>query len=187
MAVNINYYRRSKSFRKFLDERESLLIQFKQGDINKREFIESNLDMIARMGLKPFQKIDSLEKGIYTYQYYNMMAKHTYLKARDELKKGKHMTLYQNLVREAEEFYRKKDNTTFQLLRFLEYQNMEAYPIKVKSEALKGKLFEIVIREPEFFVFHSTSRFLKSRLIEEGIYDEKKKSSVVPDYVNQRY
>jgi len=61
-------YRRSRIFRDFLEERDSLHLQFKQGDLTKREFIELNLAMNERIGLKPFEKIDSQEKEIFTYQ-----------------------------------------------------------------------------------------------------------------------
>ena len=180
-------YRRSRVFRDFLEERDSLHLQFRQGDLTKREFIELNLAMNERIGLKPFEKIDSLEKGIYTYQYYNMMAKHTYLRARDEFKNGKHPEIYRQLVREADHYYYEKDRTTQKLLRYLDYENMEAYPIRVKSEELKDKLIEIVIHEPEFIVLHSTSKSLRELLEEKHVFDPHRKRSVLNEYVNQRY
>ncbi len=180
-------YQRSRSFRKFLEQRDDLLIQFKQGDLNKREFIEANLATIDRMGLKPFTKIDSFEKGVYTYQYYNMMAKYTYLNAKDVYKKGKHMKQYEQMIKEVDAFYRLKDDTTYKLLRFLEFENTEAYYIKVKSPFLKDKLFEIVITKPEQVILHSKNPWLRSKLEEYHVFLPGTKFSLADAYVNQKY
>ena len=70
-------------FNKFLQHRQSLLFQYKMGDLTKNEFIERNFDTISRLGIKPFWRIDNTKKAIYNYQYYNVLAKYYYRQAMD--------------------------------------------------------------------------------------------------------
>ena len=49
----------------FFENRDALNYQYTKGDISKKEYIEEHYYYIMQMKLKPFQKIDSFEKGIY--------------------------------------------------------------------------------------------------------------------------
>lgn len=49
-------------FNKFLQHRQSLLFQYKMGDLTKNEFIERNFDTISRLGIKPFWRIDNTKR-----------------------------------------------------------------------------------------------------------------------------
>ena len=69
----------------------------------------------------------------------------------------------------------------------LEYQGVEAYFVKVKSKALKGRLYEIVIHDYQNMILHSTSESLLNKLREEGVFSEGSRVSLIDGYVNQRY
>ncbi|WP_333473065.1 DUF6648 family protein [Crassaminicella thermophila] len=159
-----------------------------QGDITKKEFIEEHYNFIQRLNLKPFKyRIDSFEKGIYNYQYYNMLAKYSYMKSKDQKLQQKHPQLVKKLQGDANYYYRQKDKTTLKLLEYLDFYNVEAYFVKVKSKLLKDKLFEIVLLDYDNVILHSISHWLLERLKEEGVFIEGKRKSIIDKYINERY
>ena len=53
----------------------------------------------------------------------------------------------------------------------MEYKGVEAYFIKVRSKELKGKLFEIVLKDYNI-ILHSTNELILKRLREEEVFSE---------------
>ncbi len=183
-----NYRVPNSVFDDFFANRDSLIIQFKNGDITKREFIEEHYYFIQRLKLKPFKNgIDSFEKGIYNYQYYNMVAKYCYMKSKDKKLVTKHPNVARKYGYKANYYYQLKDKSTLKLLEHLNFDNMEAYYIKVKSRALKDKLYEIVLNDYESVILHSKSEYMRERLKEEGIFKEGVRKSLIDSYINQKY
>ena len=178
---------RKTTFDKFFEERDALIYLFSKGDISKKEFIEQHYSFIMRLNLKPFKLIDSFEKGIYNYQYFNAVAKYNKLRARDKKLAEKHPELIKELLENVKAAYKSKDDSVISLLRFLEYENSEAYYIKAKSEYLDNKLFEIILHDYEGVVFHSISRRLLEELKREGVFKEIRKKSKIDEYVNKKY
>ena len=175
-------------FDKFFNNRESLIRQFKKGDITKKEFLEEHYNFIQRLNLKPFKYgIDSFEKGIYNYQYYNMLAKYSSMKSKSPKLQAKHPQLALRLQKDSQYYYSQKDNSTVKLLEYLEFNNVEAYFVKVKSTFLKDKLFEIVLHDYDNVVFHSISSWLLQRLRDEGVFLEVRKKSIIDKYINEKY
>lgn len=174
-------------FDEFFKHRESLIRQFKKGDISKREFLEEHYSFIQQLNLKPFQRIDSFQKGLYNYQYFNMLAKYCYMKSKDSRLQQKHPRIAEKLCEDSNYYYYQKDRSTIKLLEFLNFENVEAYFIKVKSPGLKDKLFEIVLNDYENVIFHSKRTWLLERLKEEGVFLEGKKRSVIDNYINEKY
>lgn len=173
---------------KFFKNRESLIKQFKKGDITKKEFLEEHYKFIQRLNLKPFNNgIDSFEKGIYNYQYYNMLAKYSCMKSKGAKLQAKHPQLALRLQKDSQYYYSQKDNATVKLLEYLKFNNVEAYFIKVQSAFLKDKLFEIVLHDYDNVIFHSISSWLLQRLRDEGIFLEVRKKSVIDKYINEKY
>ncbi|MCR2045059.1 hypothetical protein NSA23_13200 [Anaerosalibacter massiliensis] len=181
------YCRRRGLFDNFFDHRNSLIIQYKNGDISKREFLEGNFDFVEQMNVKPFSQIDSYEKGMYNYQYYNVLAKYYTMLAKDMKREGQSDKYYTYYLNEGNYYYREKDRATLQLLRFLDFKNIEAYFIKVESKFLKDKLYEIVLKDYEYAIFHSKSKWLLEILRKEGIFIEGKKVSLIDEYINETY
>ncbi|EOD01603.1 hypothetical protein L21TH_0342 [Caldisalinibacter kiritimatiensis] len=181
------YTKNENIFDSFFMNRDFLIMQFKNGDINKREFLQLNFDYIQKMKLKPFDRIDSFEKGIYNYQYYNMLAKYYYMMAMDIKKQRKHLSYYRLYLDECKYYYNEKDKSTFRLLKHLNYENVEAYYIKVKSKKLMNKLYEIVLKDYEYAIFHSKSVWLLNVLKKEGLFKEGIRTSLIDDYINEKY
>lgn len=184
----MSYRPQESVFDKFFNNRAALIYQFRKGDITKREFIEEHYAFIQRLNLKPFKyRIDSFEKGLYNYQYYNMMAKYSYMKSKDAKLQKKHPKIAMQLQQDAQYYYKQKDKTIIKLLEHLDFVNVEAYYIKVKSPVLKDKLFEIVLKDYDDVIFHSISQWVVERLREEGVFDEQKKKSMIDKYINEKY
>ncbi len=183
----MEYIKRESIFDKFFNHRDSLIMQYKNGDITKREYISLNVDFIHQMNIKPFTKIDSFEKGMYNYQYYNMLAKYYYMEAQNMNKYEEHRKYVKSFLDEGYFYYKQKDKSTLKLLKYLKFKDMEAYYIKVKSESLQGKLYEINLKNYEKAILHSKSFRLRDILKEEGIFIEGLKKSLIDDYVNVKY
>lgn len=184
----MNYFKPNKSiFDDFFEHRDMLIIQHMNGDINKKEYLELNYKYMLEKSIKPFQRIDSFEKGMYNYQYFNMMAKYHRMLAQEIKDKGKHISFYSKYLEEADYYYNEKDKTSFRLLRFLHFENVEGYFIKMESSILEGKLYEIVLKDYEFAVLHSKSLWLLDVLKKENVFLEGRKKSIIDYYVNQRY
>jgi len=184
----MNYFKPNKTiFDDFFEHRDMLIIQHMNGDINKKEFLELNYKYMLEKNIKPFQRIDSFEKGMNNYQYYNMMAKYHRMIAQDIKDRGKHISFYIKYLEEADYYYNEKDKTTFRLLRFLHYENVEAYFIKMESANLEGRLYEIVLNDYEYAVLHSKCLWLLDVLKKENVFSDKKKKSVIDYYVNSKY
>ncbi len=185
------YSKRKGLFETFFDNRDSLIIQYTNGDINKREFLECNFDFVQNMNVKPFTKIDSYEKGMYNYQYYNVLAKYYTMLAKD-IKRSRERDryfkkYYSYYLNKGKFYYNEKDKSTFQLLRHLKFKDVEAYFIKVESKYLDDKLYEIVLKAYRDAIFHSKSLWLLDILREEGVFIEGKKTSLIEGYINERY
>ena len=184
----MNYFKQNKTiFDEFFEHRDMLIIQHMNGDITKKEYLELNYKYMLEKNIKPFQRIDSFEKGMYNYQYYNMLAKYHMMIAKEIKDKGIHISFYSKYLTEADYYYNEKDKTTFRLLRFLNYENVEAYFIKMESTNLEGKLYEIVLNDFEYAVLHSKCLWLLDVLKKEKVFNEKRKKSVIDYYVNSKY
>ncbi|MDP3386574.1 MAG: hypothetical protein Q8S24_05025 [Eubacteriales bacterium] len=181
------YIRKDNLFDKFFSNRDSLILQLMNGDITKKEYIENNYKYIVSSGFKPFERIDSVEKGMFNYQYYNMMAKYYSMLAKSEWDKSKHFIYYKGYLDESNYYYNEKDKTTFRLLRFLEYKNVEAYFIKMESVKLKDVLYEILLKDFNYAVLHSKSLWVLNALKKENVFEDKIKKSVIDYYVNDIY
>ncbi|MCL1982690.1 MAG: hypothetical protein FWG53_06375, partial [Clostridiales bacterium] len=125
--------------------------------------------------------------GIYNYQYYNAIAKYNRLRAKDKKLVEKHPELVKGILEDVKTAYRNKDDSVIKLLRFLKYENMEAYFIKSKSEYLDNKLFEITLHDYEGVIFHSISTRLQNELKREGVFSDVRKKSKIDEYVNKKY
>ncbi len=180
-------FNRKSIFDRFFEHRDSLIIQYRNGDISKREFVKLNFDFVQQMRVKPFTKIDSYEKGMYNYQYFNMLAKYYYMLAMEIKRDGKHYKYFKDYLNKAHYYYNEKDKSTLRLLRFLEFKNVEAYFIKAQSKNLMDKLYEIVLKDYEYAIFHSKSKWLVKILKEEGIFSEGMKKSLIDEYINEKY
>ncbi len=146
-----------------------------------------NYEAIKNSPIKPFIKIDSFEKGLYNYQYYNSQAKYFRTLAK-ELRYSKNYKRDKNkYLNKCDHFYHLKDISTMKLIKFLSFKGVEAYFVETKSNSLKGKLYEIVLTDYEEAIFHSKSEWLLEELRDAGVFLEGKHRSVIADYINEFY
>ncbi|WP_026478736.1 DUF6648 family protein [Alkaliphilus transvaalensis] len=183
----MRYVPRENIFQKFFKARESLIEQFQKGDLSKKEYIEEGFYDIQRLEIKPFKIVDSFEKAIFNYQYYNTMAKYYYLQSNQIKKYGKHMEKYKEYLQKVDDFYYKKDRSTMKAIELLDFYGVEAYYIQVSSTYLKKKLFEIIFLDHKDVILHSTSQWLLERLQREGLFKEGVRKSLIANYVNEKY
>ncbi|SDK08813.1 DUF6648 family protein [Natronincola ferrireducens] len=183
----MRYVQGENIFEKFFNQRQSLIQQFKKGDITKKEYIEESYGYIKQMNIKPFKRVDNFNKAVYNYQYYNMMAKYCYLKAKEIKRYEKHPELHKEYEDKVNYYYHKKDQTTLQTIELLDYYDVEAYYIKVTSSYLKENLFEIIFKNHDQVIFHSRSQWLLNKLKEEGVFKEGIRRSLIENYINQKY
>lgn len=171
----------------FFRNRDSLIIKHMNGDIDKKDFLKLNYEYITSNKIKPFVTIDSFQKGMYNYQYYNIMAKYNKTIEQECRFNNKSQNFYSKYTNDVKYYYDEKDKTTFRLLRFIKFKNVESYFIDMESSALEGKLYEIVLKDYEFAVLHSQSEWILNTLKREGVFKEVKIKSVIDYYVNQKY
>ena len=172
----------ANAIQKYFRYRKRLIDQYLKGDMTKSEYLDLNLEAVLSLRREPFKKIDTVEKGLFNYQYFNAMAKgaraESFLYAERELKKESSEA--------ADYYYYKKDQSTLAVLRLINYKGVTAYFIAVRSKYLRGRLFEIVIDDYEM-ILHSASDVILNCLREENVFAEGIRTSIIDYYVNQRY
>lgn len=170
------------ALQKYFNYRQALIDQYIKGDMTKREYLDRNLDAVLALNIKPFKNVDTVDKALFNYQYYNAMAKEakidTYSYSDREMEK-----IY---YEKSNYYYNKKDRATLRVLELMDYRNVKAYFIKVRSKYLKNKLFEIIL-EDNNMILHSANEFILKRLKEEMVFSDGVKKSVIDNYINQKY
>lgn len=171
----------------FFYNRDDLIERLMNDEIDKNDFLKMNYDFLKSCNAKPFLIIDTFEKGMHNYQYYNVMAKFYCKKLSESRGQNKKQSYYKKYQDDIKSYYDEKDKITFRLLRYIKFENVEAYYINTDSKQLEGELFEIVIKNEKYAVLHSKAEWIKNSLIREGVFDNNIKKSVIDHYVNQKY
>lgn len=179
--------KRKGLFEDFFEHRSFLIMQYSQGDLSKKEFIKKNFDYLILRNMVPYVKVDSYEKGMYNYQYYNIMAKYYKGLAREVFKTKKHTRYYNYYMNLANKFYEEKDRSILSILKVEEFKNMDAYYIKCQSKALQNLLYEIVLTKHKEAIFHSKAKWLLNILEDENIFEDTTKKSIIDNYINEKY
>ena len=167
---------------KYLRYRQALIDQYIRGDMTKREYLNKNLDAVLGLNIKPFRFIDTVEKGLFNYQYYNAMAKDAKSLSMEINDKDAEF----RLRGESNSYYHDKDRATMAILKLIDYENISAYFIKVRSKYLKGKIFEIVLYDYNA-IMHSKNLLLLENIKKAGAFKEGMHTSLIDGYINQRY
>lgn len=170
------------ALQKYFNYRQALIDQYIKGDMTKREYLERNLDAVLSLNIKPFKNVDTVDKALFNYQYYNAMAKDAKINTTGYTDRE-----YEKILQERSAYYySQKDRATMRVLQLLDFVNVRAYFIKVKSKYLRNKLFEIILEDTNT-VLHSSNEAILNRLKEERVFSEGLKRSVIDSYINQRY
>lgn len=171
------------AIQKYFKYRQSLIDQYLKGDMTKREYLKMNYDAVMNNDIGPFKNIDTVDKGLYNYQYYNALAKQMRSVSKAY---GDDYEVKRDYIEKSNHYYYKKDRATMAVLRLLDYKGVEGYFVNIRSRALKGRLFEIVIYDSNM-ILHSTNELILKKLREEGVFKEEKRRSLIDGYINQKY
>lgn len=174
-------------FEDFFKHRSLLIMKYSSGDLTKREFLQKNFDYFILKNAKPYIKIDSYEKGMYNYQYYNVMAKYYRALAKEVKGTKKHSRYYNYYLNLANNYYEEKDESMLAILKFQQFKNMQAYFIECESKALRNLLYEIVLKDKNEAIFHSKSQGILNILKENRVFEDVMKTSLIDTYINERY
>lgn len=171
----------------FLKFRNELIDRLENGEISKQAFIEFSYEYINDMKIKPFplRGGDAIAAAICNYQYYNIKAKKALMDS--ALFQGVDNKRSKKCFENAMDYYEKKERVIMDLLEIIDYKNVEAYDLQVKSESLSGSLYEIVLTDYNRAVFHLLDKRIKNRLINRGLFSTTSRSSVISDYVDRVY
>lgn len=162
--------------------RQSLIDQYTKGDLTKKEYLNRNLEAVLALKDEPFKRVDSVEKGLFNYQFFNALAKDASMEAKRYASK-EFCYIYNEQINY---YYDRKDGATMKILELLNFSGVKSYFIKVKSRDLKNKLFEIVLEESGM-ILHSTSEAVLNRLRSENCFSEEVKKSLIDSYINHKY
>lgn len=171
------------ALQKYFSYRQSLINQYVKGDMTKEEYLDSNLEAVLSLRDKPFKYVDNVEKGLFNYQYYNAMAKACKMEQRSCTDREKNLLYYDKI----NYYYESKDRATMKILRLIDYKNIETYFIKVRSKYLRGRLFEIILKDYEGIILHSQNEGILNKLRETGVFKESSKKSLIDYYINSKY
>ncbi len=179
--------RYNNSFDAFIENRSILISKLESGQLTKKEFLDRNYDLMKKMNIKPFLRIDNYEMGLFNYQYYNVLAKYFMSLAKEYKNIKKKQRQYRDYLNKGNNYYHEKDKAVLKLLDFLDYKNVEAYYINLNSKSLNDKLYEIVLLDYKEAIFHSKSIWLLDALKDKGVFLEDKKPSLIDQYINETY
>ena len=183
----MEYKRKKGVFEDFFEHRSFLIMQYTNGNLTKREFLQKNFDYFALRNARPYIKVDSYEKGMYNYQYYNVMAKYYRALSKDVRNTKKHSKYYNYYLNLTNKYYHLKDKSVLSILKIQDFRNTKAYFIKCQSKTLRNELYEIVLEDKKEAIFHSKAQWLLKVLQEENIFDEGMKTSIIDHYINEKY
>ncbi|RVU55186.1 DUF6648 family protein [Anaerosphaera multitolerans] len=183
----MNYVSKANFFEDFFKRRSYLIEKYSKGDITKGEFLKYNFDYFNSVNARPFLRIDSFEKGIYNYQYFNGLAKYYKMLAKEVKNTKKRSRYYNYYLNLGNKYYQKKDESVLTILELQNFTNIQSYYIKCDSNFLKNSLYEIVLIDKREAIFHSKADWLLNVLKEKKIFDDEIKTSLIEEYINEKY
>lgn len=174
----------SAKLKEFITLRAEYIDLLDGGVLTKDQFNVLNSKLFTKLNLRPFSKLDSFDKALFNYNYYNTKAKlalHNANRYREQ-KKVKKFRREDSLKLN---FYEEKDKATLAMINLEDPSNIEAYYINLHSRSLSNTIFEVYFKGKDKVILHSKSEYIKDRLIELGVFSPKVTRSIIDGYVNQ--
>ena len=97
--------------------------------------------------------------------------------------KKKQKKYNENLMK-SNNYYAEKDKYLLKMIDFLDEKTTESYFIDMNSKRLNNSLFEIVVKDVDFAIFHSMNIEILQKLKEKNIFIDEIRISKINDYVN---
>lgn len=174
----------TKQLEIFFKRRNELIKELSIRKIDKLSFLEKNYELIQNLNMKPLLNISSLEEGMYNYQYYNILAKFFKQKSILYSNNKKKQKKYNENLMKSNNYYAEKDKYLLKMIDFLDEKTTESYFIDMNSKRLNNSLFEIVVKDVDFAIFHSMNIEILQKLKEKNIFINEIRISKINDYVN---
>ncbi len=170
----------------FFAKRNELIDRLENNELNKKDFLLENYLLIENLNMKPFQVLNSIEKCMYNYQYYNVMAKYYRVKINNALNTRKQRRSAEVNKSKISNYYIEKDKVILELLKLVDRENIIAYPVLINSSRINN-LIEIVILNYERAILHSINDEVVENLKSKGVFDSTPRLSKIDNYVNSGY
>lgn len=151
--------------------------------ITKTEFNNKNNEIFLKINLRPFTVLDSFDKALFNYNYYNSKAK-VYLQNYLEQKKNKNDKKAKIALNNMNNNYYHKDLSIMAMINFEKAENIEAYFIKMHSKNLASEIYEINFTNRERIILHTKNKEIKELLIKNKCFNPDKRSSLIESYIN---
>lgn len=169
-----------KSFIRLRSEYIDLL---DQGKLNKIEFNEKNNKLFVELDLRPFSNLDTFEKALFNYNYYNTKAKLALFNC-NRYREQKRERKYKRELNFKLNCYDEKDKASIAMIKLEDPSNIEAYYINLHSKNLATSIFEINFLNKDKVILHSKSEEIKKLLLDLGVFKDEVMDSLIDSYVN---
>lgn len=173
----------SNKLKNFIRLRSQYIDLLDQGHLNKLEFNEKNNKLFYELNLRPFSKLDTFEKALFNYNYYNTKAKIALFNA-NRYREQKRDRKYKKELNFKLNCYDEKDKATLAMIRLEDPKNIEAYYINLNSKNLASTIFEINFIARDKVILHSKNAQIKEILEDLGVFKSQVKDSLIDSYVN---
>lgn len=170
----------------FFTRRNELIDRLEENQLSKKDFLLENYLLIENLNMKPFQDLNSIEKCMYNYQYYNVMAKYYRVKINQSFNTKKQKRTAEVNKNKISNYYIEKDKVILELLELVDKENIIAYPLIINSSRINN-LIEIVILNFERAILHSVNNEVVEKLKLKGVFDSTPRLSKIDNYVNSGY
>lgn len=173
----------NEKLKKFVELRSAYIELLEKGQLSKQQLNDKNSKLFINLDLRPFSNLDTFEKALFNYNYYNTKAKQALNQANKyrELNKLKKSKKEDNFKLNC---YNEKDKATLAMVELENPNKIEAYYIKLHSRNLSKTIFEINFKARKHVILHSKSDQIKSLLIEKGVFFDDIRDSLIDSYVN---
>ncbi|WP_103980995.1 DUF6648 family protein [Helcococcus massiliensis] len=168
---------------RFIELRNLYIDLLENKSINKQEFNHKNNEIFQLINLRPFVVLDSFEKALYNYNYYNSKAKldmENYNRHRNSKNNRKARIALNNCSNN----YCLKDDSVMAMILLEDPQYIDAYYINMHSKNLSDQIFEIYFTNKDRVILHTKNTKIKNTLEDMGCFDEKCRDSLIASYVN---
>lgn len=172
-----------EKLKRFIILRNYYIDLLESKSITKSEFNHKNNEIFSKLNLRPFSVLDTFEKALYNYNYYNSKAKmcqEEYLRYRNQ-KNEKKAKIAENNKKNN---YFHKDQAIISMINIENSSSIEAYFINMHSKKLKEEIFEIYFCNRERTILHTKNTYIKNILCKKNCFLKEKKDSLISNYIN---
>lgn len=169
---------------KFIYLRNKYIDMLENKDITKYEFNHLNNQIFQNINLRPFTVLDSFEKALYNYNYYNSRAKICLEECNKYKNLGNHRKAKIADNNKINNYYH-KDNSIISMLGFENQSDVKAYYVHMNSKNLAEQIFEIHFEKRDRVILHTKNKTIKDLLLKNNCFMNEVKESLISEYINK--